>query len=84
MKSPLHKEVYKQICDFLGEDLDAPLCKEVAEHLESCPNCKVYLDTVKNTVTICQDCEKEEEIPKDIKDRLFKVLNLDDLSTNKA
>ena len=77
----MHKEVYKQICDFMGEDLDAPVCKEVAEHLESCPKCKVYLDTVKKTVTICQETEKEKELPQDIKKRLFKVLNLGDLST---
>jgi hypothetical protein len=81
MNSPMHKEVYKQICDFMGEDLDAPVCKEVAEHLESCPKCKVYLDTVKKTVTICQETEKEKELPQDIKKRLFKVLNLGDLST---
>lgn len=83
MNSPMHKEVYKQICDFMGEDLNTPVCKEVAEHLESCPNCKVYLDTVKKTVTICQETEKEKEIPQDIKNRLFKVLNIGDLSTGK-
>lgn len=83
MKSPMHKEAYKQICDFMGEDLDTPVCKEVAEHLESCPNCKVYLDTVKKTVTLCQETEKKEQIPEEIKNRLFKVLNLGDISTNK-
>jgi predicted anti-sigma-YlaC factor YlaD len=76
MKSPLHQDVYKQICDFMGEDLDAPACQEVAEHLANCPNCKVYLDTVKKTVTICRDNEKEKAVPKDVKNRLYKVLNL--------
>jgi hypothetical protein len=60
----------------MGEDLDAPACKEVAQHLESCPNCKVYLDTVKKTVTICRENEKHEELPKEVKSRLYKVLNL--------
>lgn len=76
MKTPLHKDVYKQICDFMGEDLNAPACQEVAEHLEKCPNCKVYLDTVKKTVTICRENEKEEAMPKEVKNRLYKVLNL--------
>jgi len=83
MKSSLHKDVYKQICDFMGEDLNAPVCKEVAEHLESCPDCKVYLDTVKKTVTICQESEKEEELPEDIKNRLFNVLNIRSLPSKK-
>ncbi len=76
MKSPTHQEVYKQICDFMGEDFNTPACKEVAEHLDSCPKCKVYLDTIKKTVTICQEIEKEEEMPQEVKNRLFKVLNL--------
>ena len=71
-----HKEIYKQICDFMGEDLDAPVCKEVAEHLEKCPNCKVQLDTVKKTVTLCQESSKDELIPDDVKRRLYKVLKL--------
>ena len=83
MKSPIHHKVYKQICEFMGEDLDGPVCKEVAEHLDSCPSCKVYLDTVKKTVTICQEKEKEEELPKDIRDRLFKVLDLGHFSARK-
>lgn len=76
MKSSPHQDVYKQICDFMGEDLDAPACKEVAEHLEKCPNCKVYLDTVKKTVTICKENEKQEAMPREVKNRLFKVLKL--------
>ena len=81
MKSQKHNEIYFQICDFMGEDLDAPACKEVAEHIESCPNCKIYLDTVRKTVTLCQQIEKDEKLPLDVKDRLYKVLNLENLST---
>jgi hypothetical protein len=76
MKSQLHQDVYKQICDFMGEDLEAPVCKEVAEHLENCPDCKVVLDTVRKTVTICRENEKKEAVPQDVKNRLYKVLNL--------
>ena len=80
MKSNNHQEIHKQICDFMGEDLDAPICKEVADHLEECPNCRVYLDTVRKTVILCRDAEKEQHLPDDVKNRLFKVLNLGDQS----
>jgi len=79
MKSPGHKKIYNEICDFMGEDITAPACKEVADHLASCPECKVYFDTVRKTVTLCQELEKTEAVPADVKDRLFKVLNLDSL-----
>ena len=81
MKTHHHKMVYKQICDFMGEDLDTPVCKEVADHLERCPNCRVYLDTVKKTVTLCQEVEKESGVPDEVKDRLFKILDLEDYSS---
>jgi predicted anti-sigma-YlaC factor YlaD len=80
MESPEHKKIYNEICDFMGEDITAPACKEVADHLASCPECKVYFDTVRKTVTLCQELEKKETVPADVKERLFKVLDLDTLS----
>jgi predicted anti-sigma-YlaC factor YlaD len=74
-----HHEIIKQICDFMGEDLDAPVCKEVAEHIAACPSCQVYFDTVKRTVTLCREIEQDKTIPKQINKRLFKILNLDEL-----
>ena len=73
------EEIVKQICDYMGDDLDSPACKEVQEHLESCPTCKIYFDTVKKTVTLCRQCEEEEEVPEDVKARLFKVLHLEQI-----
>ena len=74
-----HKDVVKQICDFMGEDLDAPACREVAEHLKSCPTCQVQLDTIRRTVTVCREMDDKKQIPTDVNERLFKVLNLDDI-----
>jgi hypothetical protein len=74
-----HKDVVKQICDFMGEDLDAPACREVAEHLQTCPTCQVQLDTIRRTVTLCREMEENKKIPSDVEDRLFKVLNLDSI-----
>jgi hypothetical protein len=72
-----HKKVVKEICDFMGEDIDAPACREVAEHLQTCPTCQVQLDTIRRTVTLCREMEENKKIPTDVEDRLFKVLNLD-------
>jgi predicted anti-sigma-YlaC factor YlaD len=76
MKISEHKKIYKQICDYMGEDLNAPVCKEVAEHLANCPHCKVYLDTVKKTITLCKEMEKDEKLPDEVKNRLYRVLNI--------
>jgi hypothetical protein len=79
MKKESHKEIVKRICDFMGEDLDAPACQEVAAHVEKCPECKIYLDTIKKTVTLCRDLETSKKLPSDVNHRLFKVLDLERL-----
>jgi len=79
MKKEHHREVIEKICDFMGEDLDAPACKEVIEHIENCPDCKIYLDTMQKTVTICRDLEKSKKLPVDMNKRLFKILKLENL-----
>lgn len=72
------KERIKQICEFMGEDIDAPVCQEMLEHLNACPTCKVYYDTVKKTVFLCRDHECPEKLPTDVRYRLMKILDLDE------
>lgn len=71
------KEKIKQICELMGEDLDHPSCQEILDHINNCPTCKVYYDTVKKTVLLCRDLDCSEELPDDVNKRLLKVLNLD-------
>jgi predicted anti-sigma-YlaC factor YlaD len=71
-----HEELIAQLCDAMGEDLDAPFCREVAEHLANCPQCKEQFDSVKRTVKLCREHGNQEKIPKDVSARLLKILNL--------
>lgn len=79
-----HDQIVKQICDFMGEDLEGEACKEVQEHLAQCPTCRVYFDTVKKTVTMYRQNEEESTMPGDVKDRLYKVLNLSALQNKQV
>jgi predicted anti-sigma-YlaC factor YlaD len=76
MKKADHKEIIEQLCDAMGEDLDTPVCREVAEHLSKCPECQAQFDTVRQTVSLCRQLEHIEKIPGDVHSRLFKILNL--------
>ncbi len=78
-----HKERIKEICELMGEDLDAPMCQEVLDHLKTCPTCKVYFDTVKRTIFLCREAECPEELPEDVNNRLLEALNLKDLQQHK-
>ena len=80
MKHHHPREVIKQICDQMGENLDAPFCKEVTDHLKECPNCRIYFDTVKKTVVLCREMEEKQNIPAEMHQRLMKKLRLNKTS----
>ena len=45
------REAYRYVCDNLDQNLDSQRCREIRRHLESCPDCMAYLDSVKKTVS---------------------------------
>jgi hypothetical protein len=78
-----HKNRIKQICDLMGEDLDSPACQEMMEHVNACPTCKVYYDTMKKTVFLCRENDCPEDVPDDVNKRLMKVLDLETITSLK-
>lgn len=60
----------------LGKNFDADIIQEVANHMEECPDCKIYVDSVQQTIKLYRSAESDQEIPEDVSDRLFKVLDL--------
>jgi len=81
-KKDMHQHTFRKLCDDISADIDAELCDEVKEHLKECPDCRVYVDTLRETVYLYRGeakMKEEEEMPADVSDRLFKVLKLDDI-----
>mgnify|MGYP003964371707 FL=1 len=60
----------------LGRDLGAKAKGELKHHIEKCPDCKVYVDSVEETVKLYKSIDNETDIPMDVSKRLFKILNL--------
>lgn len=65
----------EQICEELGENIDAPLCAEIQEHLKDCPKCCAYVDSIKKTVSFYRKLI-DEDVPSEVDSRLWKILNL--------
>lgn len=68
-------EVAKHVCGDLDEHMDSPECRAIRKHLESCPNCTAYLDSLKKTVLIYQHISNPRA-PKHMKKKLFAKLKL--------
>ncbi|MCK4578776.1 MAG: zf-HC2 domain-containing protein [Candidatus Marinimicrobia bacterium] len=72
-----HDNKFKRtVCEQLGEDLDAELCKEVQRHLEGCPDCRAQFDSIRKTVSIYRKAHTDEQLPGNVEERLYKVLSL--------
>lgn len=69
-------ELLEQLSDYIDGELDASLCVELEAHLAECPDCRVMVDTVRKTVTLYR-AQAPAELPVDVEDRLFKVLDLE-------
>ncbi len=45
-------EVVQHLCGDLDEKIDSPSCRALKKHLEECPDCTAYLDSLKKTITL--------------------------------
>jgi len=64
-----------QICTELGVDIDSDVCKELHAHLEECPDCKAYVDSLRKTVYLYR--RLPGVLPSEqVSEKLFKKLNL--------
>lgn len=70
------QDMLKLVGEQLGRDVDDDLISDLSDHMEECPDCRIYVDSVKQTIKLYRVTEHEQSIPDDVSDRLFKVLNL--------
>ena len=66
-----------QQSEYIDGELPTELCREIEKHLEGCDNCRVVLNTTKRTIDLVR-VPVDEDVPADIRERLFKRLNLDE------
>lgn len=71
------KALLGSLSEYIDGELPAELCAEIEKHLSGCENCRVVLNTTKRTIDLVQ-LPIEEAVPPEVRERLFKRLNLDD------
>lgn len=63
----------QDISDYLDGEADQVLCRQLEEHLSKCENCRIMLDSLRQTVVLCRG-GKKERLPADIESRLNKAI----------
>ena len=64
--------------DYLDGSLPENLCAELEQHLRSCENCRVVVDTTSKTIYLYQTSSRSVDVPDGARARLFHALKLDD------
>lgn len=53
------KKLLEQLPDYLDEQESEEICRIIKAHLELCPTCQVYVDSVQKTIKLYQSMPKE-------------------------
>ena len=65
------------LSEYIDGELNPELCREIEKHLAGCENCRVVLNTTKRTIDLVQAPAEKLNLPDDVRERLFKRLDLD-------
>jgi anti-sigma factor RsiW len=63
----------KDLNDYLDGTLDKSLCAEIEKHVGQCDNCRIMVDTLRQTVKLCRE-GKPEPLPASLESRLNSLL----------
>ena len=66
------------LSDFIDDSLSEDLCAEIKHHMDDCEDCRVVVDTLRKTVYLYRSSAPSPEVPKDVRQRLFHRLDLDE------
>lgn len=76
-----HKECRKllgSISEYVDGELSEELCSQLEQHLSDCEDCRVVVDTLKKTVYLYHTTAEEENLPNEMRQRLYKALNIEE------
>jgi len=61
--------------DYLDRKSKNRICRKVEQHLRDCPDCRLYVDTLKKTVVLYRSLGREP-VPQEVQKRLFATIRL--------
>jgi anti-sigma factor (TIGR02949 family) len=67
------------LSEYIDGELGAELCRQIEKHISECDDCRIVVDTTRKTIDLVHASNTTQTgLPDDVRDRLFKRLNLDD------
>jgi len=68
------------LSEYVDGNLEKMLCEEIERHVADCEDCRIVIDTLEKTVYLYHASAElnPPNVPNDVKERLYKRLDLDD------
>lgn len=66
-------EMFQKLSEYLDNELDQMSCEDIEEHAAKCISCKVCLETLKRTISLCRHMEAKA-VPESFSSRLKETL----------
>jgi predicted anti-sigma-YlaC factor YlaD len=70
------RQLLNSLSDYIDGDLQQALCETIDAHMADCENCRIVVDTLRKTVYLYQTSTDVPEMPTDVKERLYRRLDL--------
>lgn len=78
------ERLLSSLSEYIDGELAPALCQELEKHLAGCDNCRVVLNTTRRTIDLVHPPAEKPDLPEDVRERLFKRLNLDNYLNQKS
>lgn len=65
------------LSEYVDGTLETVICAEIEQHMSECENCRIVVDTLRKTVTLYQMTNDPPDVPEEVRQRLFRRLDLD-------
>jgi anti-sigma factor (TIGR02949 family) len=66
------------LSEFIDGTLKEELCTEIREHMATCENCRIVVDTLRRTVYLYQVTTPSPTVPDEVRERLYQRLELEE------
>jgi len=66
------------LSDYIDGELGSALCSEIEQHLQGCEDCRIVVDSLRKTVYLYKVTADTPGMPTDVRERLYKRLDLNE------
>lgn len=70
-------KLLSSLSEYVDGSLETLICAQIEQHMAECENCRIVVDTLRKTVTLYQKTNEPADVPADVRERLYRRLDLD-------